>query len=167
MLCSMIFYCIFFRLHQHTSQDSYKGFAHWPSSWEVVQTWHLSSAVWTHHFAPIISYATSLGGSSVVQDYLPIEQRQFTYLYHLGEPSAAWWWVWRQCAQPKLLNHLKLLISSFWSCTRSHSHKKHNPKWRKIFLPNSGWAHTCHTHVTKLLGVLQDGSPQISNFGLL
>ena len=52
--------------------------------------------------------------------------------HHLGELLAAWWQVCDVNAlNLSLLNHSKLLVSSFRSCTRSHGRKKHNPKRRK------------------------------------
>ena len=49
--------------------------------------------------------------------------------HHLGELLAAWWQACDVNAlNLSLLNHSKLLVSSFRSCTRRHGRKKHNPK---------------------------------------
>ena len=52
--------------------------------------------------------------------------------HHLGELLAAWWQACDVNAlNLSLLNHSKLLVSSFRSCTRRHGRKKHNPKRRQ------------------------------------
>ena len=40
-------------------------------------------------------------------------------------------------------------------------------KATSVYRINSGWVHHCQVRVTRLLGVLQDGGPKISNFRLL
>jgi len=93
---------------------------------------------------------------------------------HLGELLAAWWWVCDikalNLSLAERLNHSTLPFSSFQIVFCGHDFLcSSKMKKQEVLsdLTNLGWVHWCHTLVTRLLRVLQDGGPQFSNFGLL